>query len=681
MRSSLQVRPAAVLVSLHLGALGALGCGGRMSDKLASANGSASNQSTNPASAPRVEVSGFDKVDLLLVIDNSLAMADKQTVLTASMPRLLRRLTNPNCVNEDGSAVLEGPMPTVPCPGGFHREFAPLSDVHIGIVTSSLGDFGGDTCPEEGVQNRSMNDHAWLLGALPRAKLGGGPFLAWADSGQASYEQQFAYQMDRLEASMFAASELGCGNEMPLEAMYRFLVDPQPASDVISLNQAANQRSGVDAKILSMRQAFLRPDSLVVVLILSDENDCSMRDDTYSWVAMTASGGLRMWRGSSVCASNPNDPCCYSCMLDGANWGVSQACLQKDTSCRQGDSAARLSRYDDDINVRCRQMKQRFGYDYLFPPSRYVNALTLPELCPNQTYGDLDCNCIEAKSKGLPCDPRSDSKVKNPLFENQNPSAALTGPLRPDAQGVFLTAVVGVPWQDLAVDYQAYPLRLRTASELDWDLFAPRLDEDYGVAQLKDPFMRESMDPRSGRHPITGELIAGPEASRWANDINGHEWLPSARDVQYACIYSLEAMGPSGTDASHRCDIDLACGAQNDTDSYRICERQFDGCRCTMTPSDATEVSPLDPMVSYSPLCQSTSGAYGNTQYFAGAYPGLRELQVLRGFHEVHAGNKSIVGSICPKNANITASGDPEFGYNPTMDLLVDELREKLRKE
>ncbi len=644
------------------------------------ANGTNGSAAAN-ANRARVAVTGFDKVDILFVVDNSLGMADKQAVLAASMPQLLRRLTNPDCI--DGNGPVPTPAePLAPCYGGSRREFAPVKDIHIGLVTSSLGDFGGDVCQEVGVQNFAMNDHGWLLGALPRAaaSLNGVPFLSWSPTVPGSYEIELKAQVRAFQNSLATVTEIGCGAEMPLEAMYRFLVDPKPPRDVVSTNEAANHRDGIDTDILQMRKAFLRPDSLVVVFILSDENDCSLRDDHYAWITSTARAGFRMWRGSSACLNNPNDPCCYSCMLGSADLGVSQSCLAQDTGCRQSD-AAKLLQADDDVNMRCRRMKQRFGFDFLFPPSRYVNALTLPELCPEQTYGDLDCNCTEAKKKGVSCDPKTSSKVKNPLFQNLNPALAPTGPLRPDSQAVYLTGVVGVPWQDLARDYQASPLQNRTASELDWDLFAPRVDEDYAVAELGDPFMLESTWPRWGWHPITGEPLAEPASPRATNSHNSHEWNTSNKDVQFACIFSLDALGPNGTDATHFCDLIASCGADDGSDRYQICSRQFDGCRCMLTDPASPYTHPFDPTVSLSPLCQDPWNQYGDQQYFAGAYPGLRELQVLRGFHEAHNDNKSIVGSICPKDANLANASNPDFGYNSTMKLLVDELKGKLRKE
>jgi hypothetical protein len=76
------------------------------------------------------------------------------------------------------------------------------------------------------------------------------------------------------------------------------------------------------------------------------------------------------------------------------------------------------------------------------------------------------------------------------------------------------------------------------------------------------------------------------------------------------------------------------------------------------------------------PLCEQTPGvtAPSTTQYWAKAYPGTRELQVLRDFGE--ASTNSIVASICARN--VTRNEDPDFGYRPAIAAIVDRLKEQL---
>src|SRR5688500_19235150 len=72
-----------------------------------------------------------------------------------------------------------------------------------------------------------------------------------------------------------AVGETGCGFEAPLEAWYRFLVDPSPPIDVVKGAGNVAATTGVDTAILQQRAEFLRPTSLVAIVVLTDENDCS----------------------------------------------------------------------------------------------------------------------------------------------------------------------------------------------------------------------------------------------------------------------------------------------------------------------------------------------------------------------------------------------------------------------
>jgi hypothetical protein len=95
----------------------------------------------------------IDKVDLLFDIDNSASMGDKQAYLKKAIPDLINRLVLPNCVdtagNITGSADLTGTCQNA----NSNAEFPPVHNLHIGIVSSSLGPRLSDTaCPTTGAQ-------------------------------------------------------------------------------------------------------------------------------------------------------------------------------------------------------------------------------------------------------------------------------------------------------------------------------------------------------------------------------------------------------------------------------------------------------------------------------------------------------------------------------------------------
>src|SRR5262249_28844740 len=113
-----------------------------------------------------------DKVDLLLVVDNSRSMADKQEILAATFSELVNDLVNPPCIDDTTGAELPAPpAPLDPCRAGAHRWHQPVSDMHIGVISTSLGGHGADSCPDMDTAtgdcgskpNTTMNDKGHLL--------------------------------------------------------------------------------------------------------------------------------------------------------------------------------------------------------------------------------------------------------------------------------------------------------------------------------------------------------------------------------------------------------------------------------------------------------------------------------------------------------------------------------------
>ncbi len=122
-----------------------------------------------------VKQDAVDKIDLLFMIDNSSSMADKQKLLGSAVPELVGRLVNPICVDADGNPGGETPkQPEQACPAGFQREFKPIKDIHIGIVTSSLGGHGSAICgPSAGRSRASARAHAVRCGDVQQRGLPG----------------------------------------------------------------------------------------------------------------------------------------------------------------------------------------------------------------------------------------------------------------------------------------------------------------------------------------------------------------------------------------------------------------------------------------------------------------------------------------------------------------------------
>jgi hypothetical protein len=583
------------------------------------------------------------KVDLLFVVDNSLAMADKQAFLAGSVPQLLNRLVVPNCVDGNGNAIAGL---TADSSGNCSQgtpEFTPVDDLHIGVVTSSLG------CRGYPCTNPRDDDHGRLVGSLRNTgttadgtdiayptydDLG---FLAWDAQGTGDNPQgpgltDKGALIVYLQKMIAAAGEQGCCYESPHEAWYRFLVDPEPPSDIQLQNLAGQGSVSVaitnppDQAVLTQRAAFLRPDSSVLIVVVSDENDCSVIDYGQGW--LVAGGNIP--RPTSQCATNPNDPCCRSCAEPGDQYKDCPA-PASDPNCnaddRDGNGPGFIGQKYNVPCLRCWQNKRRFGFDLLFPMQRYVNALTEATIAN-----------------------RAGALVQNPLLAGGRSPSLVT-----------LVGIVGVPWQDLTDPTQtsAEQLELMNYDELAaagrWDVMLGNPNPGGNAPPIPptDPFMVESIEARSGTNPVTNQPIVNGGTNPLAT-INGHEFTVNPNtldDLQYACIFQLP------------------------TDMVRDCTLPaFTSSDFTMRRSCDCKTSATDNVIDRDrPLCQMpTGGPAGTQQYFAKAYPGLRHLELLQ-----RLGPRGVVGSICPKSTSGDAN-ESAYGYNAVVNATVARLKTTL---
>jgi hypothetical protein len=222
---------------------------------------------------------------------------------------------------------------------------------------------------------------------------------------------------------------------------------------------------------------------------------------------------------------------------------------------------------------------------------------------------------------------RTGQEVPNPLFANASGTSR-------DTSLVYLAGIVGVPWQLIsdAASQTGTELHYLTSAELTANGVWPKITHNgTGYEQPQDPHMIESVQPRAG--------LPDANAGVGADPFNGHEWnITSGTDLQYACIFPLETPRDCSTVGGSGCD-----------------------CKTGSDPSYADN----------NPLCQTNTG-YSVVQNYAKAYPGLRQLEVLRDF-----GENSIVASICPKNAT-GSTDDPNYGYSPAVGAIIDRLKEVL---
>jgi hypothetical protein len=176
------------------------------------------------------------KVDILVVVDNSGSMAQEQAALAANFPRLIEELMAPS--NPLHNAV---------------------TDLHVGIVSTDLGSAGFDlpTCGN-GALGFAFGDDGRLRNTPSPAVAGCG---ASYPTFLARVEAQADYPLSRMGEDFRCLATLGtngCGFEQQLEAARRALVEHA-------------RPGGVNA-------GFLRDDSILAVLWVTDEEDCSVAD-------------------------------------------------------------------------------------------------------------------------------------------------------------------------------------------------------------------------------------------------------------------------------------------------------------------------------------------------------------------------------------------------------------------
>ncbi|HYQ30906.1 MAG TPA: hypothetical protein VER04_26920, partial [Polyangiaceae bacterium] len=146
------------MMSMRLGCLGLLLITGCISRPLAEVSPTTSNLFVD-----QIEQTAIDKIDLLFMIDNSSSMSDKQEILKEAVPVLLSRLVTPICVDGAGKPTGVNALANGQCPDNRGQpEFNPIGDIHIGIVSSSLGSHGGDVCAT-GAATDTLDDKARLI--------------------------------------------------------------------------------------------------------------------------------------------------------------------------------------------------------------------------------------------------------------------------------------------------------------------------------------------------------------------------------------------------------------------------------------------------------------------------------------------------------------------------------------
>ena len=369
-----------------------------------------------------VNQSGINKVDILFDIDNSASMGDKQAYLIQAIPQMIARLVTPTLPRRE-TAAPAGANATPPTGRAARRgapEFAPVHDMHIGVVTSSLGPRLGVAQTHGGVrrilrvrperptsrgarrvhgqrvQRRPgaphQSDHARARRALalPLARGVRRLPLLVPDARQRG-EAPGAARRCTLAALgvrrrspgtlvgdfselVGGAGESGCGIESQLESWYRFLIQPDPyatlgldeldgtgARGAASTRPSSSSATTSFAPIRSWRHRADRRERLRDRRPLVPGDRLQLHEQTRT----TRRAGRRR------ASTNPNDP---QCRPAAASRELDQA--RDPACCADGHDYTDDNDWGYNLNLRHVHMRQKYGVDPQFPLTRYYNGLT-----------------------------------------------------------------------------------------------------------------------------------------------------------------------------------------------------------------------------------------------------------------------------------------------------------------
>jgi hypothetical protein len=250
---------------------------------------------TVSAVSERVDQSGVSDVDLLFVIDNSGSMASEQLKLAEQLPKLVRVLTS-------GDRYAGVPESQIPAEDRDpkKRMFTPVKTMHLGVVSTNMGGIDGPTGSQEAILScDGLGDDGVLQKSTDVAVNGvyakASEFPGYPKdaevlaprpecdiNGLQKYQEYDSTDPDDTpEATAEAFSCVsalgvrGCPFEQQLEAMWKALAPPSGLGDD-DLYKFLNGTKGQGERA---NEGFLREEAILAVIIVSDEEDCSITDD------------------------------------------------------------------------------------------------------------------------------------------------------------------------------------------------------------------------------------------------------------------------------------------------------------------------------------------------------------------------------------------------------------------
>ncbi len=188
---------------------------------------------TFPPTSVTKRVITTNKLDILFVVDNSSSTIDKQTVFAANFPRFVQALDA--------------------FPAG-------RPDLHVGVVDTTV-DIGapGFSNGAAGCPSPDPGDDGLLQNT---ARIAGcsaptGQYIVDGAGSDGTRSTNYTGTLDQALSCIAQIGDTGCGFEAPLEAMQRALDGSRPEN-----------------------AGFVRADADLAVVIITDEDDCSVADNS-----------------------------------------------------------------------------------------------------------------------------------------------------------------------------------------------------------------------------------------------------------------------------------------------------------------------------------------------------------------------------------------------------------------
>jgi hypothetical protein len=195
-------------------------------------------------------------IDLLIVIDNSRSMTEEQASLARQLPRFVGLLLEPPDADRDGEP-----------------DWLPIPDLHVGVVTTDMGS-GGNPIPtcgdadfgDDGVlRTRGRADVPGCMATYPS-------FLTHVAGSRPP--EALAFDV----SCITRAGTGGCGFEHPLEATLKALSPAEPTAYTGPSYVPPRFFRDTLGHGLGANAGFVRDDTLLAVVIVTDEEDCSAAD-------------------------------------------------------------------------------------------------------------------------------------------------------------------------------------------------------------------------------------------------------------------------------------------------------------------------------------------------------------------------------------------------------------------